>query len=282
MRKLKKQKIKETKTFKQKLKSVLHFFYLLLFAAVIIFLLWAYHSGLMEQKWQSFKGGFHSFMANRGFVFKDGLVYNRNRTAMEDLIDAIEIKPDTPMTEIDIDEIKEKIEQLPWVKSVVIKRHLPNLLDIYLTEREPLALYQRQGEIHPLDTEGHIIPTNTDGLENMIVVVGEQAPTFTPALIAVLKKNPEIHKKVLAATFVGNRRWNLTLGDGERQIQILLPETETQMDVALKRLYKADLEHHLFERNISQIDLRLDDRLIIETANGKSIVPYLSDKGDIQ
>ena len=90
MRKLKKQKIKETKTFKQKLKSVLHFFYLLLFAAVIIFLLWAYHSGLMEQKWQSFKGGFHSFMANRGFVFKDGLVYNRNRTAMEDLIDAID------------------------------------------------------------------------------------------------------------------------------------------------------------------------------------------------
>lgn len=272
MRKLKKQKIKETKTLKQKLKSALRFFYLLLFAVAIVGILWAFHSGLAEQKWQSFKSGFHTLMADSGFLFKDGIVYNRQRTAMEDLLDAISTPRDTPMTQIDIDEVKQRIEQLPWVKSVVIKRHLPNLLDIYLTEREPLALYQRRGEIHPLDTEGNVILTNTDGLEGLIVVVGEKAPAFAPALIRELEKNPKIYEKVLAATFVGNRRWDLTLGNEEKQIRILLPET--QIDVALKRLDKIDQKYHLFERNISQIDLRLDDRLIIETINNKPITSY--------
>lgn len=270
MRKLKKQK--QTKTLKQKLKSALRFFYLLLSATVVVLILWAIHSGLAEQKWQAFKGGFHKLMADSGFVFKDGIVYNRQRTEMEDLLDAISVPRDTPMTQIDIDQIKYQIEQLPWVKSVVIKRHLPNLLDIYLTERKPLALYQRQGEIHPLDTEGNVIQTNTDGLEDLIVVVGEKAPAFAPALIRELEKNPKIYGKVLAATFVGNRRWDLTLGNEEKQIRILLPET--QIDTALKRLDRIDQKYHLFERNISQIDLRLDDRLIIETINGKPVTPY--------
>jgi len=271
MRKLKKQK--QTKTLKQKLKSALHFFYFLLSVATAILILWAIHSGLAEQKWQSFKSGFHSLMADSGFLFKDGIVYNRQRTAMEDLLDAISTERDTPMTQIDIEQIKQRIEQLPWVKSVVIKRHLPNLLDIYLTEREPLALYQRRGEIHPLDTEGNVIFTNTDGLEYLILVVGEQAPAFTPALIRALEKNPKIYSKVSSATFVGNRRWNLTLGDEEKQIQVLLPET--QIEEALTRLDRIDRKYHLFERNITQIDLRLDDRLIIETINGKPVTPYL-------
>ena len=61
---------------------------------------------------------------------------------------------------------------------------------------------------------------------------------------------------------------------------LLLPETE--IDTALDRLDRIDLKYHLFERNISQIDLRLDDRLIIETINGKPIVPYSPEESEGQ
>ena len=280
MRKLKKTKHKEVKTLKQKLKSALHFFYLALFIVFLGTGVWLYRSGFFGEKWNQTKTGFHSLMADAGFVvvLENVLVYDRQRTPIEDLREAFLGEEDwfpekpLPVTQVDINKIKERIERLPWVKSVVINRQLPNLLEIHLTEREPLARYQRKGEDHPLDIEGNIINTNTDGLEDLIVVVGEEAPAATPALIKALKNNPEIYDRVEWASFVGNRRWDLNLVNNDKRILVLLPETE--IDEALKRLNKIDQVYHLFERNISQIDLRLSDRSIIETINGKPITPY--------
>lgn len=288
MRKLKKIKHKEVKTLKQKLISVLHFFYFLLFAAFIGTGIWLYSSGFFGEKWDQTKTGFHSLMADAGFVvvLENVLVYDRQRTPVEDLRDAFLGDEDwfpekpIPVTQIDIGKIKERVEELPWVKSVVINRQLPNLLEVHLTEREPLAIYQRNGKVNPLDTEGNIVETNTDGLEDLIVVVGEEAPAYTPALIKILEKNQSIYNKVLSATFVGNRRWNLMLEDNGKRISVLLPETE--IDNALKRLNKINQRYHLFDRNISQIDLRLDDRTIIETINDKPIIPYTPKESEVK
>ena len=59
---------------------------------------------------------------------------------------------------------------------------------------------------------------------------------------------------------VGERRWDLKLKNG---MLVHLPEKD--LGYAFRRLADEQLENDIFSRNISTIDLREPDRLIVQT-----------------
>ena len=65
-----------------------------------------------------------------------------------------------------------------------------------------------------------------------------------------------------AATFVGERRWNLRLNDG---LDIRLPEND--VGNALATLSSLDRDEHLFAKDVVVIDLRLPDRLLVQLSD---------------
>ena len=189
------------------------------------------------------------------------------RTNKQDIVKKINLSQGMPIFDIDLDRVREQVLELPWVKTPVVKRQLPATLLIEITEKEPIALWQNNKKYWPLDTDGQPIRDDKTVLTNLILVVGQDAPKHTPALMKTLESYPELREKVRSAVRVGNRRWNLILNDAEEGLVIKLPEEE--LDTALRRLMRADDTDKLLKRDLKSIDLRLDDRIIVRE-KGKS------------
>ena len=65
---------------------------------------------------------------------------------------------------------------------------------------------------------------------------------------------------VRAATWVGDRRWNLHLEGG---IGVRLPEDDPA--AAWSRLAQYHRNHQVLDKNVTVLDLRIPDRLIVKT-----------------
>jgi cell division protein FtsQ len=98
--------------------------------------------------------------------------------------------------------------------------------------------------------------------ESLPLVVGADAPPETKALLDVLGDYPVVREKMTAAVRVGARRWDLHFSPN---VTARLPERKVTS--ALKLLSSLISERKILERDISAIDLRLPDRLVIESAH---------------
>jgi len=138
---------------------------------------------------------------------------------------------------------------------------LPDTILISIVEREPLALWQLDSKLYLIDAEGEVILK--DGLENyadLLIVVGDGAETEASALIALIGTEPALMQQVRAATWIGERRWNVHLKDG---IVVRLPEDDAQS--AWTRLAEYHENHRVLDKNVTVLDLRIPDRLIVKT-----------------
>src|SRR3546814_952595 len=93
------------------------------------------------------------------------------------------------------------------------------------------------------------------------MIVGPDAPEHASEFLALVAARPGIADRVEAAVRVSGRRWDLHLANG---VDIRLPEDGVAE--ALDRLSEMAAASTLFERDIIAIDLRLGDRLVIQTS----------------
>lgn len=271
MRKIKKQKKKTKLTFRQLIMRTVKTFFFLVFLCLAGAGIWGFKTGFIQNKWKEAKLSFHQTMGQAGFSVDEVFIENRVRTSFAALQKAAAVEQGMPMTQIDIHAMKERIKVLPWVKDVTIERKLPNQLFIRLTERRPIALWQKNGQHHPLDEDGNVIDVSPKGLEYLLITVGEDAPHQTPELINELIKYPELNRRAMSAVRVGGRRWNLILDKVDNGLEIYLPEDGVAETLA--RLDRLNREHDLLNRQLKRIDLRLPDRLIVQTIDNQPIEP---------
>jgi cell division protein FtsQ len=88
-------------------------------------------------------------------------------------------------------------------------------------------------------------------------VVGDDAPQAAAGLFALLSTEPELSGRVLAATRIGARRWNLYL---DNRVEVWLPEHD--LLGAWRLLASKARDEGLLERAITLVDLRfVPDRI---------------------
>jgi cell division protein FtsQ len=201
--------------------------------------------------------------AHLGLSVQQVLVDGRVETPAADVLHVLDVSRNAPILAFHPAEAKAELEKLPWVKTASVERRLPNIVYVRLIERQPLALWQRSGQLTLIDHDGVEIPgADLSRFGNLPVVVGDGAPRHAGDLLALLATEPDLAKRVSAAVRVGDRRWNLRLDLGQgRTVDALLPEQNP--GAAWARL--ADLDHAqgLFDHNIVAVDLRFPDRLIV-------------------
>lgn len=198
--------------------------------------------------------------AEAGFIIRDVLVEGRSETTRAAVLAALGVNYGQPLIAFDPETARQGLESISWVKSATIERRLDGVLYVHITERRPLALWQREGRLVVVDEDGVILAR--DGLgrfARLPLIVGADAPRHAPDLLAVMSSGPELQKRLIAAIRVGGRRWDLQLDAG---IRVRLPaENQKQAWETLRELEK---RHEILARDVVVIDLRLPDRLVIQ------------------
>ena len=198
-----------------------------------------------------------------GLTVQDVLVEGRAQTARDDILSALAVARGTPLLTVDPEAARARIEALPWVKTAVVERHLPDTLFVRLTERKPLALWQKDSQLALVDADGRVLTRDDLSLyRDLPIVIGEDAPQAARAILGVLAAEPDLYHRIEALTYVGARRWDVRLTGG---IQIQLPETDPGR--AWARLAETDRREQLLTHDISVVDLRLPDRLVVRLAH---------------
>ena len=196
-----------------------------------------------------------------GLVVRDVFVEGRRRTPPEALRSQLGIQVGMPLLALDTAATKERLEDLAWVEQASVARLLPDTVHIRLLERQPLALWQHDGGFDVIDRDGAVVESalnvRRDEYRHLRVVVGEGAPESSARLFALLSTEPELSRRVVAATRVGDRRWNLHL---DNRAEVWLPEQDAVG--AWRLLAQKARDQALLDRAVSVIDLRfLPERL---------------------
>jgi cell division protein FtsQ len=200
-----------------------------------------------------------------GYRVDDIFVEGRARTPRDQLLGALGVKRGDAILAVDLAAAQKRIEEIPWVRTAAVERRLPNQIHILITERSPIALWQNKGRYFLVDHDGQIVGEGIDDYAGLPLTVGEGAPDHAADLVALLASEPALKDRVKAATWVGERRWNIMLDRTPDGIEVRLPEEDAL--TAWHDLAKLDQEKSLLERQVGVIDMRLPDRLVLRAAN---------------
>jgi len=180
----------------------------------------------------------------------------------ETVLGAIGVAPGGSLLGFDAAQARRTLEGLDWVQQAKVQRLFPNQLEISLTERVPVAIWQHDNSYSVIDREGTPMTGFTAAqVVTLPLVTGAGANTAAAELINQLSANPDLSLQVKAAARVGNRRWTLYLDSG---VTVLLPETG--MKDALAQLKTMDETQQILSKGIRSVDFRVADRVTVAVA----------------
>jgi cell division protein FtsQ len=177
----------------------------------------------------------------------------------EMLLQVLALRPGASLVGFDAGGARGLLENMDWVASASVQRKYPNQLDITVSEREPIAIWQRDKSYYLIDKSGVAM----GGLElvrqsHFMLVTGEGANLAAAELVNHLEALPELRKKVGAAAMVGKRRWTLYLDNG---VKIALPEQG--IEKALAQVASLDASQNILSKGIREIDLRIAGQMTV-------------------
>jgi cell division protein FtsQ len=221
---------------------------------------WLWHSGWVDRTVVQINRAMMAQSVRLGLTVQDVSLEGRRFARRSHIVKALGVKRGDPILGFDLDSMRQRLVDLPWVREAHVERYLPDRIRVEIQEREPMALWQRKGKLVLVDNYGVVITNRKlNRFRKLIIVVGNDAPRHAPTLFAMLAAEPALAKRVTAAVRVGARRWNIKL---KRGIRIQLPESDPHR--AWRRLAELNAKHRLLARDIKSIDMRLPDRLIVK------------------
>lgn len=222
-----------------------------------------WHSGVIQRGTQTAIMAMLDSTAKAGFRLQDITISGRGRTPTDQIADALGARHGSPILGIDLEAVKNRLESLPSVRAAAVERRLPGAVHIAIAERQPVAIWQNNGEHMLVDRDGHQIPGAIAGFENLPMVVGDGAGVRADELLTMLAAEPSLAGRVKAAIRVANRRWNIMLDDAKDGLEVRLPEDHA--GAAWHRLAELERNRGLTNRQVNMVDLRIPDRMVLKT-----------------
>lgn len=169
---------------------------------------------------------------------------------------------------VDLNEVRDKLLQYGWVQDAHVSRRLPDTLLVRIVERSPAAVWQDQGQLSLIDRDGVFLePVSAEAMPDLPLVIGPGADRQEPAYQTLMIAAPALKPRVRAATWVGNRRWDLLFTSGET---LSLPEGDENAASALRKFAELDGSRSLLGKGWVKFDMRDPTRLVARKPDGSS------------
>lgn len=232
--------------------------------AIFWFGSWFFLSDASNKTYQWAQNKIFSVSQSSGYKLENILVTGRNYTPASAIKSAINLEKGDALLSFTPKKAQNILLQENWIADVTVKRILPDTISVAITERIPMALWQKDKKLFLIDSNGNIITDQgLGGFKDLIILTGESAPQFAPTLITYFQAIPDIFYKIETASFISKRRWNVMLKNGTI---IKLPEDD--IPLALSSLEKLNAQDKILESNLDFIDVRDLKRITIKTKPG--------------
>jgi cell division protein FtsQ len=157
----------------------------------------------------------------------------------------------------DVAQARARLEADPLIKQASVRKLYPNQIVIEIVERTPYAVWQKDGDVRAIATDGAPIDEVNDGrYADLPFVVGEGANGRVREFVALLDAMDELKPRVEAGVLVDQRRWNLRLKSG---IDIKLPESDPE--AAIAELLILQRQSRILEKDVLALDFRVPGRV---------------------
>ena len=180
---------------------------------------------------------------------------------------------------VDLEEHRRRLSASPWLTSGALRRRLPSTVEVFVTERRPVALARFGGRLFLLDASGTVVDAYgprfaafdfpiVDGLGGAggTETVDPERMALAARLLAELAGRPDVLGAVSQVDVADPDDAVVLLGD-----DVTLLHLGAERFLARLRLY-AELAPLLHEevRDVDEVDLRFDPRVIVRgRTNGR-------------
>lgn len=183
----------------------------------------------------------------------------------EDVRSALALTLPISSFDLDLAELRGRLEALPAVRSADLRVQTGGYLSVRIEERQPAALWLNHDGLSIIDSEGHFLAGfGTRELSDPLpLLAGEGADRAVPEALALIEAASPLGARVHGLVRMGERRWDLVLSNDAR---IMLPEIGAQ--TALDRVLALHDVGEILSRDLVAVDLRDPDRLTVRLTDG--------------
>jgi len=165
---------------------------------------------------------------------------------------------------IDLSAIKTKIETVPWVQSVDVRRTWPNTLELTLTEHRPVM---RWGDDKWVSSAGEVVDiVNELPIRNTITLNGNEQDAMVMLQTAFTWKKTlqDIGLELKAVALSRSRAWTLRLHypEHEADFELLLGHKEVEERLA-RFQYLFSKQFKFANHRLQRVDARYPDGLAV-------------------
>jgi cell division protein FtsQ len=170
---------------------------------------------------------------------------------------------------VDLEAVRGKLLEYGWIKDAHVSRRLPDTLLVHIEERTPAAIWQSNGRLTLIDATGvPLEAVRPDAMPDLPLVIGRGANLQEANYQALMAEAPALKPLVRAASWVGNRRWDLLFTTGET---LMLPEGDERAAKALVKFAEMDGTDRLLGKSWVRFDMRIDGQMLARGGGGRDV-----------
>lgn len=235
-------------------------------AGVVLVAVVLFTGARAERIGASISGGVNNQLAGMGLALNRVHITGASDEARPAIQAAIDLQRGQPITAIDLDQVRQGVEQVGWVRSARVMRLMPDTLVVSVVEHDRLAVWQTGGRNFVIDGAGVVIPGADAGrYPQLPLVVGAGAEQAAGEILPLLRQRPRLMGRVEALVRVDERRWDVRLKNGG---VIQLPAAD--QEAALIQLDAMDQRERLLDLGFERVDLRAPGAVAVRPAGGSA------------
>ncbi|WP_375452663.1 cell division protein FtsQ/DivIB [uncultured Devosia sp.] len=191
-------------------------------------------------------------LGHTSFAIGEISITGQSLASEQSIFDALGVEPHISSVSFDAEAARQRIAELPAVKTVSIRKIYPGDVSVTILEKVPVARWRVDGVTFVVDAEGEQIGEDHGAYGELPLVVGDGAADDALVMIRALEQYPRLQDGLVALSRIADRRWDLIYDTG---LRVQLPELGVAQ--ALHRLDGYQSDYQLLDRDVTQIDLRV-------------------------
>ena len=116
--------------------------------------LWLRTAGYVEMAGLQIQNWTNAVIRTTGLTVREVYVVGRNEVDRSTVLRALAVKRGDSMFSVDPASARQRLVALGWIKNAKVYRRFPDIVEVHLEERRPLAIWQRKGRLVLIDRNG--------------------------------------------------------------------------------------------------------------------------------